>query len=83
MWEAHPEVLVTDLGDELVLMHTGSSQMFQLNGSGRIVWQALPATTRQIASTLTGAFEVEDSQAERDADTLLADLEAKKLIQRR
>lgn len=47
MWLPNPDVLPTDLGDELVLMDSASSVMFSLNAAGRLLWQALPAEVAQ------------------------------------
>lgn len=80
MWEAHAVVLVTDLGDELVLLQAQSTQMFQLNGSGRVAWLALPGTTQQVEAALVQAFDIAPPQARVDAAALLADLSTKHLI---
>jgi len=80
MWKAHPDVLVTDLGDELILMHASSGLMFSLNPTGRVAWQALPATAQTVGTALTEAFDVEPEQAQSDAETLLADLVAQGVI---
>ncbi|GAA5532718.1 PqqD family protein [Deinococcus aluminii] len=82
MWETHPDVLVTDLGDELILMHAGQGLMFSLNGPGRVAWQALPGSARDLASALAAAFDVDPQQAQADAEALLADLAARGVVRR-
>lgn len=70
----NPEVLVTDLGEELVLMHPASQGMFSLDAVGRWLWQALPATPQDLASGLGQAFTVEPEVALLDVQDWLADL---------
>ncbi|GAA5511967.1 hypothetical protein Dcar01_00681 [Deinococcus carri] len=82
MWEADPDVLVTDLGDELILMHAARGLMFSLNGPGRVVWQALPGRPQDVAAALARAFDVELPRAEADAGALLADLAARGVVRR-
>ncbi|PTA67192.1 PqqD family protein [Deinococcus arcticus] len=80
MWETDPEVLVTDLGDELILMHAGRSLMYSLNATGRAAWLALPATTQGVGAALSAAFQVPAAQAEQDAHTLLVDLATQGMV---
>lgn len=82
MWESADEMLVTDLEDELVLMHAGRSEMFSLNDSGRLVWQALPASEETLATLLAETYGIEVSQARSDVLALLADLSARALVRR-
>jgi len=83
MWQVDVDVLVTDLGDELVLMQAASSQMFELNASGRLAWQTLPATTEQVRAALIEMFDIDADQAQADAHALLHDLAARNLIHHR
>ncbi len=80
MWMKAVDVLETDLGDELVLMHAGLSEMFTLNSAGRVVWQALPAAEAQLAQALTEVFEVDDITAAQDVRVLLDELVARTLV---
>lgn len=80
MWEAHPDVLVTDLGDELILMQAAQGVMFSLNKTGRVAWMALPATTGAVGTALAGAFDVPAAQAHDDARTLLTELAAQGMV---
>lgn len=82
MWEVDPDVLVTDLGDELILMHAGRGLMYGLNATGRAAWLALPATTEAVGTALSKAFAVAPDQAQDDARTLLADLAAQGMVRR-
>ncbi|AWT34981.1 MULTISPECIES: PqqD family protein [Deinococcus] len=80
MWTKVADVLETDLGDELVLMHAGLSEMFTLNSAGRVIWQALPGREAQLAQALTQVFEVDDETAAQDVRALLGELAARSLI---
>ncbi|WP_161883200.1 PqqD family protein [Deinococcus alpinitundrae] len=79
MWQANAEVLVTALDDELVLMHPTSNQMFSLNPSGRLVWQALPRTEAALAGLLTAQYDLSPEQAGQDVHALLLDLQNRQL----
>ena len=83
MWEVDPDVLVTDLGDELILMHAARGLMFSLNAAGRAVWLALPGTPETVAAALMETFEVNAEQAEADVRALLSDLTGQGMVRRR
>ncbi|MFC4639491.1 PqqD family protein [Deinococcus hohokamensis] len=82
MWEANPDVLVTDLGDELVLLNPASGVMFSLNETGRLAWLALPDTEEMLGGVLTGAHEIPLEVALQDIRGLLSDLQARGLVRR-
>ncbi|WP_407570562.1 PqqD family protein [Deinococcus altitudinis] len=81
LYAPHPEVLVTDLNDELVLLHSATSQMYSLNTVARSVWQWLPATRAELLSRLLEHYEVTPEQAAHDLDALLADLHRLDMVQ--
>ncbi|GGJ76995.1 hypothetical protein GCM10008939_21340 [Deinococcus aquiradiocola] len=82
MWNIHPDVLVTDLDDELVLLHPLRSEMFSLNAAGGVIWRALPGTAEALVAALTDAFDVTTAEAEADVDALLRELAARDLVRR-
>ena len=82
MWSAVPDVLVTDLGDELVLIDPASSEMFSLNDTGRLLWQALPAPENDLTTLLEREYGLPHEQAQADVHALLTSLEARHLITR-
>jgi hypothetical protein len=82
MWSAVPDVLVTDLGDELVLLDPASSEMFSLNDTGRLLWQALPAHENDLTTLLEREYDLPHEQAQADVHILLTSLEARHLITR-
>lgn len=79
MWQANPEVLVTDLDGELVLMHPARSEMFSLNASGRLIWQALPRTESALADLLAARYSLPSAQAGADVAAVLGALHARDL----
>ena len=80
MWTMEENVLETDLGDELVLMHAGLGEMFGLNASGRVIWQALPATEDTLEGLLVSTYGLDADQARADVQALLAELARRTLI---
>lgn len=81
MFSKNPDVIETDLGNELVLLDPGSKQMFSLNATGRALWLAMPlGTLDDAARVLSDAFEVDESVARGDANALLSDLVASNLV---
>ena len=81
LYIANNEVVVTDLGDELVLMAPASGKMFSLNSSGRTLWQRLPATGSELADALCEAFEVSRDDALEDSSVWLEALVEAGLVQ--
>lgn len=82
-WEAHPDVLATDLGDELVLLHPARGEMFSVNGPGRAAWLALPGDVAHLTDAVTAAYDVQADRAARDLRELLAELEGRGLVRPR
>lgn len=78
-WQPNPDLLITDLGDELVLMHPGRSEMFSLSGSGRALWDRLPAADHELAECLQARYGLDAAQASADARAFLAELSARDL----
>lgn len=67
-----PNVIATDLGDELILLDPRNGEMFSLNACGRRVWFALPSgSVVQVANALCSEYEVTLERARSDAETLL------------
>lgn len=82
MWKKNPDILVTDLGDELVLLHPTDSEMFSLNAAGRLLWQHLPASTQELAALLENTYGLDAAQAQADAENVLNELSNRRLVQR-
>ncbi len=80
MWQANPDVLATDLDGELILMHPGRSEMFSLNPSGRLIWQALPQTGAALADLLAERYGLPPEQALTDVTAVLDALHGRDLV---
>ena len=83
-WKQEPDILVTDLDTELVLLHPKTRAMFTLNETGRAIWERLATETQvdQAVHVLTATFEVDDGTAREHALKLLADLADAGLIRK-
>ena len=78
-----PEVVVTDLGDEAILLDPRCGGMYALNDVGRCVWLALgQRDEEQLVAVVCDEFEVEPLQARTDVQALLASLYAAGLVRR-
>ncbi len=77
-------VLCETLGQEAVLLNLETGTYFGLNATGAHAWQELVASGDPDAAraAVCAAFAVEDAQARRDLDALVADLEAHGLLAR-
>lgn len=80
MWHTLSDLLITDLGDELVLLHPGQSEMFSLNAAGRELWYALPATLDDLADLLVRRYGIDSAQALRDVQEVLTQLQERGLV---
>lgn len=69
-----PEVVVTDLGDDLVLLNSRSGEMFALNEAGRCIWYALGGGQAAAAAALIDAFDVTPERARADVRALVNEL---------
>ena len=81
MWERNPDVIVTDLDTELVLLDRATRAVFTLNKTGRVVWQQLerPCTLDAAVAAVTRAFEIDEATARDDVMALLGELVASDL----
>ena len=76
-----PEVVMTDLGDEAMLLDPRCGAMYALNDVGRCVWLALGHhDTEQLVAAVCSAFEVDQARARTDVEALLAELRAAGLV---
>jgi hypothetical protein len=81
MYSTNPDVIETDLADELILLDPATQQMFSLNATGRAIWRALPAPGEaELAEAVAAQFEVTAEQACADVQALLRQLLDAKLV---
>jgi Coenzyme PQQ synthesis protein D (PqqD) len=79
IYKSEPDVMQTDLGDELVLVHARTGHSYRLNATARLGWLHLPGTAQALADTLTEKFEVDRETAIKDAAAVLESLVAQGL----
>ena len=69
------DVVVTDLGDQLVLLDPRTQEMFALDDAGRFIWQALPTSSLgQVADALAAHYGIGLATAAADVLDLVAEL---------
>ena len=64
-----------------MLMEPARSVMFSLNETGRLLWNALPASEAQLTQALTTTYDLGAEQAGADVRTWLQALSEHGLIQ--
>ena len=71
---ALPDVIETDLDDELILLDPKTQEMFSLNETGRRVWRALPAGAEALVRDVVSAYDAAPEAVEADVRRLLDEL---------
>ena len=71
-----PDVMMQELGDELVLLDMRSEHYFGLNEVGARVWQQMSegCDLDTMVRTLTEEFDVDEATLRADVERLIADL---------
>jgi hypothetical protein len=82
-FRAHPDLRLTTLEGEGVVLHLGSRRYFSVNETGLAILQALKprASLPELVEALTKRFEVTPEQAERSAKTFLDRCLASQLVE--
>ena len=78
----NPEVIAKRLDQTTVLVDISTSRIFELNETGTRIWELLGQGLKleQIVQHLVSEFEVEDSQAAKELETLLSQLRDQGLV---
>ena len=77
-------VLRTIAGEHfLIVLHTGESKMFCLNGMALWFWKKLerPSTKAELFAAMLNEYAVDEVSAENEINRFLMDLSEKKLVQ--
>lgn len=82
VYKRSPDVIATDLGDELILLDPARGEMFGLNESGRRVWLDLEHSPDSVAAAIAEEFGIEPARARADVELLLAALTEAGLVER-
>ncbi len=79
----HPQVVFRKVGDETVLVHTGTNRIYSLNPTGAAVWELLAAghDAPRIREQLQRTYNVEPARLTREVDELLASFAREGLLE--
>ena len=78
---ASPDVIVTDLDREIILLDPRNGEMFALNATGRCIWLSLPARSlEQISRAVTTTFADSPPFACADAEAFMMELTRNGLV---
>lgn len=71
------------IGDDIVVLDLDGSVYLQVNGSGRVLWEALAdsATEPELVDILIEQFGIDRTRAESDVAAFLADLRVRSLVE--
>ena len=74
--QAHQDVAFRRVGDEVVLVHLGTNQIYALNETGARFWELLTEgrTRAEILGALTAEFDATEAQADAGVTALLIEL---------
>lgn len=78
-----PQVLVNQIGEEMVILDLASGTYFGLNPVGAQIWQLLSAgkTIAETCKAMVENYDVSPSEIERDVINLANELLSKNLVQ--
>jgi Coenzyme PQQ synthesis protein D (PqqD) len=78
------DVISRQVGEERVLVHLQSNEMYSLNSTGARAWELLSEGQDEegIAATLCDEYGIDRAEAHRELETLLDDLERHHLVER-
>lgn len=81
-FRASPDALATRVGDEIVLVHTGTDQIYVLNRTGARVWELLceQCDRAEIERRLVQEFEVTAAEVTGQVQDLIGSLAKGRLI---
>jgi len=81
-FRASPDALATRVGDEVVVVHTATDQIYALNRTGARVWELLcgELDRAEIEARLGAEFDAPRMALSADVDDLIASLLASRLI---
>jgi hypothetical protein len=79
----HPDLIETDLEQELLLLNPNDQQIFSLNETGMLIWRAIQNNTlNHVPKELVEYYEVTLEEAQSDVLFLVMQLQDKGLIRR-
>lgn len=78
----HPDVVYQRVGDDLVLVHLKTNEIFALNPTAARFWELLAEerSRAEIEATLLGEYDVTPEQLKREIDGILGELTRQKML---
>ena len=82
--EPHPDVFARRIGDEVLLVHLGRSEIFSLNSTAGRLWELVSrgGSPTAAAARLAEEYEVDEAQLRAEVATLVTRLLDEGLLQR-
>ena len=70
------------VGEDVVVLDLEGSVYLKVNGSGRVLWEALtqPCTESALVARLVDRYGINEAHASTDVETFLADLRSRDLL---
>jgi hypothetical protein len=70
------------VGDDVVVLDLGGSVYLKVNGSGRVLWEALtePRTESELVATLVDRYGIDELRARTDVASFLDELRRRDLL---
>jgi hypothetical protein len=85
VWEPSADVVYRRLGETGVLVHLGTSEIFELNDTGARIWELLRDghSLVEIVEALASEFDVSSATATAECETMITSLTARQLLQQK
>jgi hypothetical protein len=83
LFVADDDVLTTEFGDEIVILHLRDGVYYGLEDVGARIWQLLrtPVSLPAIRDAIVAEFDVDPARCEQDVRSLIAKLTERGLVQ--
>lgn len=81
-YNPHPDVVFRRLEDRMVLVHTATNKVFELNRTGARIWELLEERIggEQLLTTLVDEFDIDLDQLRNEVDAILGELSTEGLV---
>jgi hypothetical protein len=83
--EPHPDVFARRIGEEVLLVHLGRSEIFSLNSTAGRLWELVSQgeTLPAAAARLAGEYDVDEVHLRTEIETLVRRLTEEGLLRQR
>ena len=73
-WRRDPAVMATELDTDFVLLDPRTRRVFDLNGTGAVVWSSIEDGIDEVVDRIVERFGVDEDTARSDVDQLVTQL---------